>query len=129
MNNLLCIDYGRKKTGIAVSEGKFASPLTVLRSDSWDHLGQEITKIVESYNIDKIIVGISENQMAEEEKKFATFLRKTLKLKVVIWDETLSSQDAQFKSKEAGMTRKKRKDMEDAFAATVVLQSYLDKSV
>jgi len=48
---------------------------------------------------------------------------------VETFDETLSTYNAQRASIEAGMKRKKRKDMEDAYAATLILQGYLDSAV
>ena len=48
-------------------------------------------------------------------------------VKIVLQDETLTTSDAQTLSREAGIKRIKRKSLEDAFAATLILQSYLDK--
>ena len=53
-------------------------------------------------------------------------LEKVLGVKVETWDETLSTQDAQELSLSAQLPQKRRKEMEDAFSSTLVLQSYLD---
>ena len=61
--------------------------------------------------------------MAEEQKEFAK------NLGAETFDETLTTKEAQRLSLEAGLPRKKRRGMEDAFAATLMLQSYLDNHV
>ena len=73
--------------------------------------------------IEKVVVGISEGEMAVESKKFSNIF------KADTFDETLSSHDAQQMSIQGGMGRKKRKEMEDAFAASIMLQNYLDSIV
>ena len=65
-------------------------------------------------------MGISEGEMGEESKKFAK------NFNAEVFDETLSSHDAQEMSIASHMGRKKRKEMEDAFAASIMLQSYID---
>ncbi|HTK03446.1 MAG TPA: RuvX/YqgF family protein [Alphaproteobacteria bacterium] len=110
---ILGIDYGRAKVGLAIGEGSLAEPWKVVKPS-------EVKKILEEENFEKIIVGVSEGEMAKESKEFAK------KLGAETFDETLSSQDAQRLSIESGMNRKKRKNMEDAFAASVMLQNYLD---
>lgn len=124
---LLGIDYGRRKVGLAISEGKVAEPLYVIRYSDTKILEQKIKKIIESEKIEKVVVGISEGQMAEETKKFLNAIRYTLlPVPIDTFDETLSTHDAQRASIEAGIKRKKRKSMEDAYAAATMLQGYLD---
>ncbi len=110
---ILGIDYGRSKIGLALAEGSLATPWKVVRAS-------ELRRILEKENFDKIVVGVSEGEMGEESKEFAEGLGAET------FDETLTSQDAQRLSLEAGLSRKKRRGMEDAFAATIMLQSYLD---
>ncbi|HCR35500.1 hypothetical protein A2130_01745 [Candidatus Woesebacteria bacterium GWC2_33_12] len=118
--NFLGIDYGKKKIGLATSEGKLAEPLRVIRYTDIKVLIEQIKQIVEKEEIKKIIVGISENNMGEESKSFASMIGAE------IFDETLTSQDAISLSIQAGINRKKRKKREDAYAATIMLQNYLD---
>lgn len=110
---ILGIDYGKAKIGLATAEGPLAEPWKVVRP-------AEIKKIIEKENFDKIVVGVSEGEMGEESKRFARALGAET------FDETLTSQDAQRLSREAGLSRKKRRGMEDAFAAAIMLQNYLD---
>ena len=73
------------------------------------------------------MVGISESRSADETEDFIGLLQKLLEIPVERWDETLTTQDAQRLSIEAGLPRVKRKRLLDAFSATLMLQSYLDK--
>lgn len=118
----LGIDYGTKKAGLAVSDGKLAEPLMVLRFESEEELLRKVNNIIQSERIEKVVVGVSENEMGKKSKEFAK------KIKAIIFDETLTSKDANLFAIEGGIPRKKRKNMEDAFAATIMLQNYLDSS-
>ena len=116
----LGIDYGRSKIGIAVGVETFSEPLKVIHINSFEDAVQKIKKEIEIEKPDKIIVGISEGEMGEESKKFAEIIgAKT-------FDETLTSKDAQTLSIQAGIGQKKRHEMEDAYAASIMLQNYLD---
>lgn len=117
---LLGIDYGRRKIGLAVSNGKLAEPFQVIRYKDYDKMIAHIQRIIEKQKIEKIVVGVSEGEMAEESRSFAK------KFEAETFDETLSSHDAQIMSIQSGMGRKKRREMEDAFAASIMLQSYID---
>ncbi len=120
---ILGIDYGKAKIGLAISGGSLSEPLKVVRVNSFDDAVYKINKEIETEKPDKIIVGVSEGEMGEESRAFAN------KISAETFDETLSTRDAQDLSRSAGISRKKRKDMEDAFAASVMLQSYLDINV
>lgn len=124
---ILGIDYGRKKMGLAVAVGKLAEPYKVIRIEKKEDAIAKIGQIVRQEAVDEIVVGISEGAMGEESKSFGETLSSRLGTKVEFWDETLSTQDSQILSREAGLSRKKRKGLEDAFAATLVLQSYLER--
>ncbi|NCN59183.1 Holliday junction resolvase RuvX [Candidatus Woesebacteria bacterium CG22_combo_CG10-13_8_21_14_all_39_10] len=124
---ILGIDYGRKKIGLAIADGSLSEPLRVIRYIDIKILGEQIKQIVKREKIEKIIVGISEGKMAEETEKFLSAIRYTLSpVPVETFDETLSTHTAQELSREVGMSRKKRKNLEDAYAAAVMLQNYLD---
>ncbi|MEK7100375.1 MAG: Holliday junction resolvase RuvX [Patescibacteria group bacterium] len=116
----LGIDYGRSKIGLAMSDGRLSEPYQVIRYKDYDKMIAHIQRIVEKQKIEKIVVGVSEGEMGEESKKFASIFNAET------FDETLSSHDAQELSIASHMGRKKRKEMEDAFAASIMLQSYLD---
>jgi len=125
----LGIDYGRSKIGLALGVGSLAEPLKVIRVGSFEDAVQKIEKEIEIDRPDKIVVGVSEGEMAEETKKFATAIQLFIHSTVELFDETLTSRDAQKLSIEAGIKRKKRHEMEDAYAASIMLQNYIDSFV
>lgn len=120
------IDYGTRKIGIAKAEGYLAEPLGVIRVSSKEESIEKITRMVKNQEPDKVVVGISEEKMAQEQAQFAKNLQRRTNTPVVTWDETLTTQDAQLLARHAQVPRKKRQKLEDAFAATLMLQSYLD---
>lgn len=122
---ILGIDYGEKKIGLALSEkGKLALPYEVLRLP-WKDVVRKITDIVKREGVERVVIGFSEKE-TQEEKRFIDGLEKALDIPIDLWDETLTTQEAERLAIEAGIPRKKRKKMEDAFAAALMLQSYLD---
>lgn len=122
MTKILAIDYGRSKVGLAIADGPLAEPMQVIRYKDIKILGEQLKRIVEQEKIEKVVVGVSEGEMGEESKKFAKSIG------AVTFDETLSTQDAQRLAMEAGIPQKKRHEMEDAYAASIMLQNYLDFS-
>lgn len=123
---ILGIDYGLKNIGLAIAYGPLAQPLQNLKTNqkTFDQLGQ----ICNRMKIDKIIVGISEGKMASKTKIFADELHKILKIPIEFQDETLSSKHVYQKLKESKAKRKKLHGPKHAFAATLILQEYLDKT-
>lgn len=113
---ILGIDFGLRKIGLAIGINNFAEPWKVVNL-------AEFRKILEEEKFDRLVVGISEGKMAEESRKFAK------EIGAITFDETLSTKDANRLSIEAGIGRKKRKNMEDAYAASIMLQNYLDSKI
>ena len=125
---VLGIDYGRAKVGLALGDtnGGLAEPWKVVRVASVDKLIKKLKAEVESEQIEKIVVGLSEGKMAEETKSFGRRLESALAIPVVFEDETLTTLDAQNFTIEAGINRQKRKSLEDAYSAALILQNYLE---
>lgn len=123
---ILGVDFGLRKVGFAIAEGKFSEPHSVFRYRESKTLEKRVRDIIREEAIERVVVGISENKMAEKTKRFWKKMKRGLEIPVVFQDETLSTREAQMKSIEAGVRRKKRKEMEDAYAATLILQDYLD---
>lgn len=126
MVRILGIDYGRKKIGIALATELLAEPYKVIRYERIDEALRKIKGIVKNEGIDHIVVGISEGEMAKETKKFARKLEEVLQKKVFFQDETLSSFEANRLASQLKLSRKKKRDFEDAFAAAIILQNYLN---
>jgi len=126
--NILGIDYGRKKVGLAISSGKIAFPLEVIRYEDRNILFNKIKKVVKEHKIQKMIVGISESKTLKETIAFISILKKFFPdIKIEETDETLSTYQAIKLSQETKISRKKLKQKEDAYAACVILQSFLEK--
>ena len=107
-----------------MSESRIAQPFTVVRGGNFLF---KVAQIIEKYVPDLVVVGVSEGKSADESKDFALELEKVSGVKTIFEDETLTTQDAQRLAQSANIKRSRRQRMEDAFAAAVMLQSYLDK--
>jgi putative Holliday junction resolvase len=123
---ILGIDYGLKKIGLALAESGLATPLTVLKKDLSI---KRIFEICRQHRVEKIVVGLPEGKIVPQVKKFAKKLSREAKIPVVFQDETLTSQEAIAKMIEAGKGQKARREKEDAAAAALILQTYLDSHV
>ncbi|OGM14463.1 hypothetical protein A2V80_00730 [Candidatus Woesebacteria bacterium RBG_16_39_8b] len=125
---ILAIDYGRKKIGLAVgdTETRFAEPHSVIKFNTPEEAIDKVAKVSRVSKVSRAVLGISEGKMAEETKEFGEKLKEELKIPVVYQDETLTTNEAQVLSIDAGIKRKKRRALEDAYSATLILQSYLD---
>lgn len=137
MVRILGLDYGTKTTGVAVSDpmGWTAQGLEIIRRQEEEHLKATINRIAElcaEYKVEKIVLGLPKNmnntvgERGEKTLLFKEKLEARLKLPVEMWDERLSTVAAENILLEADMSRKKRKNVIDKLAATIILQNYLD---
>lgn len=123
---ILGVDYGQRKLGLSVGKNHFAHPHSVLQVATWQDSFEKIAHICHEESIKKVVVGVSEEEMGEEQKRFAAELERTTGLVVDTWDETLTTKEAQTLAREAGVPLKRRRLLVDAYAATLMLQSYLE---
>lgn len=133
----LGLDLGTRTLGIAMSDTSctIATPYTILRFNDGEHYStfEEIKKIVLEYNVSKIILGFPKNMnntvgdRGNMTIEFKEKLSQYLQLEVVLQDERLSTVEATHYMLEADMSRKKRKKKIDSLAASIILQTYLDK--
>ena len=123
---ILGIDYGRNKIGMAVgeTETKLVEPLGTVRSRSPI---LSIKEIVTRKKVEKVVMGVPGGKMEEEIRRFGDNLRKGTGLPVEFFDETLTTQDAQKALMVGGGRRKARREREDAIAAAIMLELYLDR--
>lgn len=128
MEKILGIDFGKSKIGLSIgdTESLLAEPLEVLKFKDVDWAIKKMKRLIDELNIAKVIIGISEGKTGEFTKSFAEKLKSKINKPIYFQDETLTTHEAQDLSIQAGIRRKKRKGMEDAYAATLILQSYLD---
>jgi putative Holliday junction resolvase len=122
---LLGIDFGKRRIGIAISDdkGMMAFPKAVLPNDNF--LVTEIRDLVKGHDIETIIIGesrdykMNENPIMSKIKLFVNELELATGVKVTYEPELLTShQAAHFQGKT---------DMIDAAAASIILQSYIDR--
>lgn len=126
---LLGIDYGRAKVGLAIAESSLASPLYVIRVSGFEDAVKKIVTVIETEKPETVVVGVSEGTMGEEQERFASALSRSLSQPVVTWDEGLTTYDAEARAIASGAGPKKRRALEDAYAATLMLQSYIDNKL
>lgn len=123
--NYLGVDYGKRKIGLAISEGLSVSPFRILEITSLSDALQQVLKIVQTESIDQVIVGLAESGESKSmTEKFIKELRKE-KIEVTVVEETLSSHFADNQMKTLGI-KKSKKGQNDAVAAAHILQEYLD---
>jgi putative transcription antitermination factor YqgF len=123
MIKYLGIDYGLAHIGLATSEHMLATPLPSLHNDPT--LVARLSSLITKEGITTIVCGIPEGMLAPKVKLFAEQLRLATSLPVILHQETLSSQEAIQKLREAGASRAKKKD-DHAYAACLILEDYLE---
>lgn len=130
----LGLDLGTKTLGISKSNGVIATNYQTLRHDNdYDYLIAELGKIISTLKIDKIILGYPKNMNNTESNmthivlEFKEKLEKKYNIEVVLEDERLTSKISNNVLISGDMSRKKRKNVVDGVASTVILQSYLDR--
>jgi len=126
MSRVLGIDYGLRKIGLALTDGELAEPLMVIGNKK-EKVLHNLQVICQKEAIEKIVIGLPESGLVKEIQKFGNNLAKITSLAVFYQDENLTTQDAIAKMIAAGKSRKARKKDEDAVAAALILQSWLDQ--
>jgi putative Holliday junction resolvase len=128
---ILGIDHGEKRIGVSVSDPdeKMALGLTTLLAEK---LMPDLKKIIQDYNIEKIVVGFPKNMQntvgpaAMKAQDFSQKLEKTFRLPVVLWDERLTSTQAEKSLIGIKMNHQKKRTVVNELAAIHLLQNYLD---
>ncbi len=134
---ILGLDYGSKTVGVAVSDpfGWTAQGIETIRRKEENNLVNTISRlreIIESYQVDKIVLGFPKNmnntegERVEKTLLFKKRLEREFDVEVVVWDERLSTIGAQRILLEADIGRKKQKQVIDKMAAVFFLQGFLD---
>lgn len=135
----LGLDLGSKTLGVALSDttNTIASSLkTILfKEDDYNSLIEPIRELVNEYNISKIVLGLPKNMnntlgpRAEISYSFKKLLEDNLNIEVILEDERLTTVISNNIMIKADMSRKKRKKKVDSIAASLILQSYLDRRI
>ncbi|WP_145150178.1 Holliday junction resolvase RuvX [Paenibacillus xylanexedens] len=131
---ILGLDYGDRRIGVATSDafGWTAQGLEVLERRRDEGEFARIAELVREHEISEIVVGLPKNMNGTVGPRgeiciaFAERLRDELNLPVHLWDERLTTMAAERTLIEADVSRKKRKQVVDKMAASLILQNYLD---
>ena len=130
---ILCFDVGEKRIGVAVSdELSFTAQgvCVITRSNLTKDLKQ-INELVAQYQAGKIVLGFPKNmngtvgKKAQEILNFKKKLEKHLDIGIELWDERLTTLEAQKTLLEADVRRSGRKKVIDMLAATLILNNYM----
>jgi putative Holliday junction resolvase len=131
MPRWLGLDHGSKRIGAAVgdSEQAVVSPVATIAAEPADEAMRRVVALAGEYHAEGIVVGWplnmdgSEGPQALAARAAAAALARTCDLDVRMWDERLSSFEAD--GELAGMlTRKKRRARQDALAAAIILEDF-----
>ena len=128
----LGLDLGDKRIGVALSDpsGVLASPLTIINCRNIKADIAAIVGIISEKQVERVIVGLpismngSIGRQAEKVQAFVWQLNIHVEVPLEFRDERLSTVSARRLMREAGKARKTR---DDAFAAALILQGYLDE--
>lgn len=133
----LGLDLGTKTLGIAISDqtGTIANSYKTIhfKEDNYDQIFKLLNEIVAKYNIDKIVIGFPKNMdntlgvAALKVLDFKKQLEQYLPKEIILEDERWTTKQTEKLLINADLSRKKRKKVVDKLAATIILQSYLDK--
>ena len=131
------MDFGSKTVGVAVSDplGLTAQGVEIIRRKSENKLRQTLARIealIQEYEVETLVLGLPKNmnntegERCEKTLEFKEMLEKRTGLEVVLWDERLTTVEADRTMMQVGIRRENRKEYVDELAAIFILQGYLD---
>ena len=128
------LDVGERRVGVAIGDelGIISSPLAIVQRRDGDLA--ELRDLAVAKGVDRLVVGLPtglsgrEGPQAAVVRQFANALENAVgpEIRIVFWDERLSTTVAERTLQESGTWRRRRKGDVDAVAAAVILQGYLD---
>ncbi len=134
---IMGLDFGSKTVGVAVSDSLLitAQGVEIVRRKYEDKLRQTLARIeelIQEYEVDKIVLGLPKNmndtegERCEKTREFKAMLERRCGLPVILWDERLTTVEADQVLIECGVRRQERKKYVDKLAAVFILQGYLE---
>lgn len=134
---VLGLDYGSKTVGVAVSDplGLTAQGVETVWRKQENKLRRtlaRIEEIISEYQVTEIVLGYPKNmnntvgERAEKSLEFKEMLERRTGLPVIMWDERLTTMEADRTLEETGVHKEDRKQYLDQVAAVFILQGYLD---
>lgn len=129
----LGLDVGDKRIGVALSDpqGILASPLTIISCHNEIADIEAVASIISQHQVERVIVGLprslngSLGKQVEKVKAFVNSLSSQVKIPIEFRDERLSSVSARRLLQDIGQKRVRH---DDAIAAAIILQTYLDEA-
>ncbi|HSV08988.1 MAG TPA: Holliday junction resolvase RuvX, partial [Candidatus Binatus sp.] len=129
------LDVGEARIGIAVSDelGITAQGVGVVQRRGGRHDLEALAERLAPYQPERLVVGLplnmngTEGPQAEKVRAFATRVAEHLALPLEFSDERLTTVAAERTLLEADLSRRRRRDLIDQVAATLILQTYLDR--
>ena len=136
VGRILGLDYGTKTVGVAVSDPLLltARGVEIIRREKPTKLRRTLARIeelVKEYEVEKIVLGYpkhmngSEGTRCRETLEFREMIEKRTGCEVLLWDERLTTVEADDIMMEAGVRREDRKQFVDKIAAMIILEDYL----
>ncbi len=134
-HRLMGLDIGEKTIGVAISNSDctMASPLKIVNYSKISSAAIDLKKIKEEYGTKSLVIGYplnmdsSEGERCEFVSKISTQLVQALEMPALLWDERMSTLSAERAMISLDVSRSKRKKNIDAHAASIILQSFLDR--
>jgi putative Holliday junction resolvase len=131
---ILAIDHGSKRMGIAVSDElkMIAQPLEYILAEPSDKFLARLNELINDKEVELILIGMPRNMdgsygpAALKVQDFVEMLKAAVCVPIKMWDERLTSAQANRLLIQGNVRRDKRKEKVDKMAAAILLQSYLD---
>lgn len=132
---ILGVDYGDVRTGVSVCDKSelLASPVGVIHEKNFAKVVKEIVRIAEENKVEEIVIGNPKNMDGSEgsRSQLCQKLAKEVEehsqgIGVKLWDERQTTVQATTYLNQTNVRGKKRKNVIDAVAATIILENYLD---
>ena len=119
------LDYGSKTIGVAISDplGLTAQGIEIIRREEENKLRKSLRRIeelIKEYQVEEIVLGFPKSLQLKET------LERRCKLPVIMWDERLTTVEANRTLMESKVRRENRSKYVDMIAAVFILQGYLD---
>ena len=132
---IAALDMGEARIGIAVSDelGITAQGVGVVQRRGGKRDLEALAERLAPYHPERLVVGLplnmngTEGLQAAKVRAFATQVAEHLALPLEFWDERLTTVAAERALLEADLSRRRRRDLIDQVAATLILQGYLDR--
>lgn len=131
---IMAVDYGDARTGLAACDRTeyLASPIGVIHDRTFDSILHKVATAVVEYDVGMVVVGHplnmngSEGPRAKLCQSFAEKLGELVEVPVKLWDERNTTVSAIGYLNETDTRGKKRKEVVDAVAATIILESFMN---